>query len=71
MAEVMLTTGDSVQIATNAVYYTGRPISPLIKSKCWYVTSVSGDRVMLGKSTDGYYTLNAPVAAKYLTKTTE
>ena len=60
--------GDSVSIAANAVYYTGRQISPLIKSKNWYVTSISGDRVVLGTSTDGYYSLNAPVAAKYLTK---
>lgn len=59
--------GDSVSIAANAVYYTGRQISPLIKSKNWYVTSISGDRVVLGTSTDGYYSLNAPVAAKYLT----
>ena len=71
MSDVTLSAGDSVKIAANAVYYTGRQISPLIKSKSWYVTGISGDRVMLGTSTDGYYSLNAPVAAKYLTKTTE
>ena len=60
--------GDVVKIAENAVYYTGRPISPLIKSKTWVVSSIAKDRVMLGKSSDGYYTLNSPVAAKYLTK---
>ena len=60
--------GDVVKIASNGVYYTGRLISPLIKSKCWYVTSVSGNRVMLGTSSDGYYCLNAPVDAKYLSK---
>lgn len=60
--------GDIVKISSDAVYYTGRVISPLIKSKNWYVKSISGDRVVLGTSSDGYYSLNAPVAAKYLTK---
>jgi len=60
--------GDVVKIASNGVYFTGRQISPLIKSKNWYVTSIAGSRVMLGTSSDGYYCLNAPVDAKYLTK---
>lgn len=60
--------GDFVNIAAEAVYYTGRQISPLIKSKTWEISSISGDRVMLGKSSDGYYNLNAPVNAKFLTK---
>lgn len=68
MENTNLQVGDSVKIAPNAVYYTGRLISPLIKSKNWYVTSISGNRVMLGTSTDGYYSLNAPVDIKYLTK---
>lgn len=61
--------GDIVDIASNAVYYTGRQISPLIKSKHWIIDSISGDRVLLGKSDDGYYNLNAPVAMRFLTKT--
>ena len=60
--------GDIVTISPDATYYTGRPISPLIKSKRWVISSISGNRVLLGKSDDGYYTLNAPVDAKYLTK---
>lgn len=60
--------GDKVMIAANASYFTGRQMSPLIKSLTWEVTSISGSRVVLGKSVDGYYTLNAPVDAKYLTK---
>ena len=59
--------GDVVKIAPDAVYFTGRQISSLIKSLSWVVTSISGTRVVLGKSTDGYYTLNAPIDAKYLT----
>lgn len=60
--------GDVVKISTDAVYYTGRTMSTLIKSKEWIVDRISGDRVLLGKSVDGYYSLNAPVAMKYLTK---
>ena len=64
-----LKAGDIVTISPNATYYTGRQISALIKSKRWVISSISGNRVLLGKSDDGYYTLNAPVDAKYLTKT--
>lgn len=60
--------GDIVQMAPEAVYYTGRQISPLIKSKTWVIASLSGNRIVLGKSDDGYYNLNAPVDAKYLIK---
>lgn len=63
--------GDTVKISPEAVYYTGRQISPLIKSLTWIVSSISGDRVLLGKSADGYYTLNAPVDVKFLTKITD
>ena len=70
MTSAELQVGDIVSIAPNAVYYTGRQISPLIKSKIWVIDSISGNRVLLGKSEDGYYTLNAPVAAKFLSKAT-
>lgn len=60
--------GDIVKIQNNAVYYTGRQMSTLIKSKEWIVERIAGDRVFLGKSADGYYTLNAPVAMRFLSK---
>lgn len=68
MDSAELQVGDVVTIAPNATYYTGRQISELIKSKRWIISSMSGSRILLGKSDDGYYTLNAPVDAKYLTK---
>ena len=68
MDTVTFSTGDHVTILSNAVYYTGRQISPLIKSLEWVVSSAAGNRIMLGKSADGYYTLNAPIDAKYLNK---
>ena len=69
MADTNFEIGDVVTISPAAVYFTGRQISPLIKSKRWLISGVSGSRILLGKSDDGYYTLNAPVDAKYLTKT--
>ena len=60
--------GDIVKISGDATYYTGSQMSPLIKSKLWVVSRVSGDRVLLGNSVDMYYSLNAPVAARYLEK---
>ena len=63
-----LKVGDIVKISPEAVYFTGRPISPLIKSKNWVVSSISGSRVLLGKSDDDFYSLNAPVDLKYLIK---
>ena len=70
MTENLFNPGDIVTISSDATYYTGRTISPLIKSKKWVVSSISGNRVLLGKSDDGYYNLNAPVDAKYLVKVT-
>jgi hypothetical protein len=71
MDDKMIQVGDTVSIASSGVYYTGRQISPLIKSKQWIVSSISGNRAVLGKSVDGYYTLNMAVDTKFLTKTTE
>ena len=68
MGSAELQVGDIVSIAPNATYYTGRQISPLIKSKKWVISSISGNRVLLGKSDDDYYNLNAPVDSKYLLK---
>ena len=70
MDNVGLVVGDLVKISQDAVYFTGRQMSPLIKSNTWKVSSISGSRVLLGKSADEYYDLNAPVDIKYLTKIT-
>lgn len=60
--------GDIVKMQPEATYFTGRQISSLIKSQTWVISSISGSRVVLGQSSDGYYNLNAPVDAKYLKK---
>ena len=58
--------GDTVSLADNATYFTGQPIAPWVKELLWKVKSISGNRIVLGDSADGHYTLNAPVDAKYL-----
>ena len=45
--------GDIVSIKSGATYYNGAHIPSGVKSRQWYVKSVSGDRAVLGKSTDG------------------
>ena len=58
---------DLVKVASNAVYYTGKEIPSWVKSQNWYVASVSGDRVVLGKNEKKDRDIQSPVNAKYLT----
>jgi hypothetical protein len=60
--------GDIVKISLGAKYFNGKPILPTIQSRQWIVSSISGNRVVLGTSDDGFYSLYAPIDAKYLTK---
>lgn len=60
--------GNKVKLTEDAVYYTGKSMSSHVKSHTWLVSSVSGNRVVLGQSVDGCFTLNAPVDARYLIK---
>ena len=63
-----LCVGDIVQISADATYFTGKPMIPWVQGLCWEIKSISGERVVLGKSADGHYNLDAPINAKYLTK---
>lgn len=58
---------DLVSISNDAVYATGKAIPSWVKKKNWYVASVIGKRVVLGKSEDGKNNINSPVEDKYLT----
>lgn len=60
--------GDTVKIAPTAKYYNGTAMPSWVKNLTWRVASVSGDRVVLGKSTNGKYNINSPVNKRYLTK---
>ena len=59
--------GDLVSISKDAVCYTDSSIPSWVKQHNWYVTSIKGDRAVLGKNQSGYNNINSPVNTKYLT----
>jgi hypothetical protein len=59
--------GDTVKIADNAVYYSGKAIPAWVKKDTWIVASVSGDRAVLGKNASGTNDIQSPVNTKFLT----
>lgn len=62
-----LKNGDLVAIKENAVWWTGYTIPSWVKELNWYVMSVNGVRVVLGRSEDGHYNVMSPINAGYLT----
>ncbi len=54
--------GDEVKI-TGTKYYSGKTIPGWVKAKNWIVKSVSGDRVVVDKSTDGKHSICSPIKA--------
>lgn len=56
-----ITVGDVVQIKPDAKNYYGttKTIPNWVKNPNWFVTSVSGSRVVLGKSEDGRYNIQS------------
>ena len=60
--------GDTVKIAPTAKYYNGSAMPKWVKNMTWKVASVSGNRAILGRSSNGAYNINSPVSTAYLTK---
>jgi hypothetical protein len=60
--------GDTVKISQSAKYYNGTAIPKWVKNLTWKVNSVSGNRAVLGRSSNGAYNINSPVSTAYLTK---
>jgi hypothetical protein len=60
--------GDTVRIASNAKYYNNTSMASWVKQLTWKVSSIVGDRVVLGRSSNGRYNINSPVNRRYLTK---
>jgi hypothetical protein len=60
--------GDAVKVASYARYYNNTAMPSWVRNLTWIVSSVSGDRVVLGRSTNGRYNINSPVNMRYLTK---
>lgn len=57
-----------VKVVAGAKWYGGQKISPWVMNKTWRVVSVSGNRVVLGKSSDGLNNIQSPIDVKYLKK---
>lgn len=53
--------GSLVKINSDAKYYNGKYIPAWVKNLNWYVSGISGDRLVLGKSEDGKYNIQSPV----------
>lgn len=59
--------GDLVTISSNATYYTGSSIPSWVKNEKWYVSSISGDRAILGLNETKNRNIQSPVNTKFLT----
>lgn len=57
---------DVVSLTADAVYDTGKEVPGWVKNIRWRVKSISGGRVVLGKSEDEKYEINSPVDVRYL-----
>lgn len=62
--------GMLVKLASDAVYYTGKPIPSWVKALKWYVRSVAGDRAIIDKCEDGHLSIMSAVNTMYLTDVT-
>jgi len=58
--------GQLVGISSPALYYTGTSIPDWVKSQKWYISSISGDRAVLGKNEKGDQNIQSPINTKYL-----
>ena len=60
--------GDKVSIKSDAVYYGGQNIPSWVKNQQWYISSISGDRAVLGENIDKTRNIQSPINTKYLYK---
>lgn len=58
--------GDLVTITGNAAYYTGSSIPAWVKRDKWYVSSISGDRAVLGLNEAKNRNIQSPINTKFL-----
>lgn len=57
--------GDMVQII-GTTYYNGKPVPSWVRKKTWIVSTASGDRVIVNKSSDGKNSIMSPFKANAL-----
>lgn len=61
-------TGDLVSINSNGVYYNGSSIPSWVKAEKWFISSISGDRAVLGMNEVKNRNIQSPISTRYLTK---
>lgn len=58
--------GSLVTIKSGATWYNGSTIPSWVFNEKWYVSEVSGDRVVLNKNQSGTHSIMSPINSKYL-----
>lgn len=59
--------GDLVSIDSDAKYYNGKEIPVWVKKQNWYISSISGDRIVIDRNESGDNSIKSPINSKYLT----
>lgn len=60
--------GDLVSIKDGATYYTGKAIPSWVKKEKWFISSIKGDRAVLGKNECKTNDICSPINTKFLSK---
>ena len=63
---VPLEPGVMVTLLPSATYYGGKQIPTWVMNQQWIVSSVSGDRVVLGRNESGNANINSPVSSQHI-----
>lgn len=64
--ENTLHVGTLVSISADAVYYSGMAIPLWVKNEKWYISSISGDRAVVGYNEAKSMNIQSPINVKYL-----
>ena len=67
VVNVDIKAGVLVSIANGAVWYNGKIVPSWVINQRWYVSSISGDRAVIGKNEAGNSDIQSPINVKYLT----
>ena len=65
-SKVEFEVGDLVSVLSYAKYYNGSSIPDFVKKQNWYISEVSGDRVVIDRNEDGSNSIQSPINSKYL-----
>lgn len=66
-----ISVGDIVSLKPSSTYYTGKTVPEWVEKEKWFVKSVHGDRILLGKNVSGTHEINSPVNSSSIANGTE